>query len=92
LEPSAQKAAVQEACRVSRRFFVASFFHPCSVHHASRRLRDLASGRAPMRHAITLKRLVRWCEANGFSLHAHRAEMPYCKDLWVASFVRRDAT
>ena len=89
LEPSAQKAAVQEACRVSRRFFVASFFHPCSVHHASRRLRDLASGRAPMRHAITLSRLVRWCKANGFSLHAHRAELPYCKDLWVASFVRR---
>jgi hypothetical protein len=55
-------------------------------------LRDLASGRAPMRHAITLKRLVRWCEANGFSLHAHRAEMHYCKDLWVASLVRRNAT
>ncbi len=88
LPPAAQKEAVAEACRTAKRFFVASFFHPCSAHHATRRLRDLVSGRAPARHAITLRRLQGWCASHGFELHACRAEAPFVKDLWVASFVR----
>ncbi len=88
LPPAAQKEAVAEACRTAKRFFVASFFHPCSAHHATRRLRDLLSFRAPARHAVTLRRLRRWCASNGFELHACRAELPFVKDLWVASFVR----
>jgi SAM-dependent methyltransferase len=82
------KAAVAEACRVARRFVVVSFFHPCSAHHLQRRLRDLARGRAPSRHALTLGRLRRWCRAHGFRLHGRAAELPFARDLWVASFVR----
>ena len=89
LPPAAQKEAVAEACRTAKRFFVASFFHPCSAHHATRRLRDLLSLRAPARHAITLGRLRRWCASNGFELYACRAEVAFVKDLWVASFVRK---
>ncbi len=89
LPHSAQKAAIAEACRVARRFVVASFFHPCSAHHAMRTLADLLTGAAPTRHAVTLGRVRRWFEQHGYALCACRAELPYCKDLWVASFVRK---
>lgn len=88
LVPSAQKAAIEEACRTAKRFVVASFFHPCSVHHGMRRVRDLCARRAPMRYAVTLGRIERWFSAFGFELRAHAAELPFCKDLWIASFVR----
>ena len=91
LPHTAQKAAVAEACRVARRFVVASFFHPCSAHHAMRRIADLFAGAAPTRHAVTLGRIRRWFAQHGFALHACRAESPFTKDLWVASFVREAA-
>jgi SAM-dependent methyltransferase len=86
---AAARAAVAEACRVARRFVVVSFFHPCSSHHASRRLRDLLRRRAPTRHAITLSRLRRWCRGLGFEPLGHGAELPWVRDLWVAAFERR---
>jgi SAM-dependent methyltransferase len=88
LQPSAQKLAVAEACRTARRFVVASFFHPCSVHHAVRRARDLCARRAPTRYAVTLSRVERWFAQAGFELQSHVAELPFGKDLWIASFVR----
>lgn len=89
LQASAQKLAVAEACRVADRFVVASFFHPCSVHHFVRRLRDVCARRAPSRYATTLGRIEHWFEGCGFELQAHAAQLPFAKDLWVASFVRR---
>jgi ubiquinone/menaquinone biosynthesis C-methylase UbiE len=88
LPPDGQKRAVAEACRVAKRFVVLSFFHPCSAHHLQRRLRGLWSATAPARFAVGRARLSRWAAANGFRPHAHAAELPFVKDLWVASFVR----
>lgn len=88
LSPSRQKLAIAETCRVARRFVVVSFFHPCSVHHARRRLRDLVLRRAPTRFAVTTSALQRRFAAHGFRLHEAVAELAYAKDLWVAAFVR----
>lgn len=85
------KTAVAEACRVAQRFVVVSVFHPCSLHHLQRRLRELLLGRAATRHATTLRQLQRWFSEHGFELHTHRADLPFLKDLWVASFVRRSS-
>lgn len=90
LPPSKAKVAVAECCRVARRFVVVSFFHPCSIHHLQRRLRDTIRGAAARRHAVTLARMQRWFAAHGYQMTAHRAEMPFAKDLWVAAFVRSD--
>lgn len=75
--------AIQEACRVARRFLTLTFFHPCSAHHLARRC---AGNRT--RHARTLGSIVRICQAHGFRLVTSRAELPYLKDLWLATFVR----
>jgi SAM-dependent methyltransferase len=88
LPPELARRAVAEACRVAKRFDALSFFHPCSAHHLQRRLRGLWSGSAPARFAVGRARLSRWAAANGFRPHAHAAELPFVKDLWVASFVR----
>lgn len=89
LPPTAQKAAVAEACRVAQRFAVVSFFHPFSFHHFARRLRDLVARRAPSRFATRPKRITGWFEDAGFELQSMVAQLPFAKDLWVATFVRR---
>ncbi len=88
LPPSAQKAALAEACRTAARFVVVSFFHPCSAHHLQRRLQQAVRRAAPTRHAITLAALRRKIESHGFALQAVVAERPWFKDLWIACFVR----
>lgn len=90
LPPEHARRAVAEACRVARRFVVLTFFHPCSAHHLRRRLRRLGGGRST-RFALTLGRLRRWCHAHGFRLQARAADLPFLRDLWVASFVREPA-
>lgn len=91
LPPAAARVAIQEACRTARRFVVVSFFHPVSAHHVARWLADTLRRRAPTRHAVTLHRLSRWFAAHGFALTAHRAELPFGKDLWLATFTRQVA-
>ncbi len=81
------RAAIAEACRTARRFVVVSFFHPCSAHHLSRRLRRL-SGRGATRHARTLRQIRADFARAGFTLAAHAADLPFARDLWLASFVR----
>lgn len=90
LPADARRRAIAEACRTARRFVVASFFHPCSAHHLQRCLRRL-SGRAPTRFAVGLRELAREFAANGFVRHRAAAELPFARDLWVASFVRSTA-
>lgn len=87
LAPDARRRAIAEACRTARRFVVASFFHPCSAHHLQRRLRQLG-GATPTRFAVTLRGIVREFASHGFELHAKAADLPFARDLWVASFVR----
>ena len=53
--------------------------------------RSLLRGNGARRHAITLTRLQRWFRAHQFQLTAHRADLPFAKDLWVAAFVRTEA-
>jgi SAM-dependent methyltransferase len=78
--------AIAEACRVARRFVVVSFFHPCSAHHLARRL-----GGGSTRFARPLGALRRTFAANGFELIRRAADLPFAKDLWLASFERREA-
>lgn len=42
------KTAVAEARRVAQRFVVVSVFHPCSLHHLQRRLRELLLDERPL--------------------------------------------
>lgn len=88
LPPEHRGAAIAEACRVARRFLVLSFFHPCSFHHLQRRLGQLA-GNPPVRFAVRLATLRRELERHGFALQATAADLPFARDLWLASFVRR---
>jgi SAM-dependent methyltransferase len=80
-------AAIAEAGRVARRFVVVSFFHPCSLHHLQRRLRTLFGG-SPTRFARTLGAIRARFAVHGFALHAHTAQAPFVRDLWLAAFVR----
>lgn len=80
--------AVAEACRVARRFVVVSFFHPCSFHHLQRRLRQLAGG-PQTRFPVGLATLRREFAAHGFALQRTAADLPFARDLWLASFARR---
>ena len=92
LPPTEMQRALAETCRVARRFVVVSFFHPCSVHGLWRRTQDLLRRRAPTRHAVGYGRLLRWMQTHGFEPHRRAAELPYGKDLWLCSFVRREST
>ncbi len=82
--------AIAEACRVARRYVVASFFHPCSAHHLQRWLRSAAGGRTT-RFARTLGAVERSFARHGFRLDRRAADLPLLRDLWVAGFVRRDS-
>jgi len=85
LPPDAAKAAIAEACRVARRFVVVSFFHPCSLHHLQRRTRQLL-GTPATRFAMPLKTVKKVARQQGFSLDRSTAQMPFARDLWLASF------
>jgi SAM-dependent methyltransferase len=88
LPPDAARLAIAEACRIAGRFVVVSFFHPCSVHHARRLLRQLVGGRHT-RFAQTLAALRSSFGKHGFELASHAADLAFVRDLWVAAFVRR---
>jgi ubiquinone/menaquinone biosynthesis C-methylase UbiE len=88
LPPAAAKTAVAEACRVARRFVVASFFHPCSSHHWQRRLRQLLAGRPPTRFAWTTTRLDGWFAKHGFRRVSKTADAAFRKDLWLCAYER----
>jgi len=81
---------IAEACRVAGRFVVVSFFHPCSAHHLQRRLRALAGGRTT-RFARTLGAIDRTFAKHGFRRLRAAADLPFARDLWLASFARDDS-
>lgn len=87
LPPDAARAALAEAFRVAGRFVVVSFFHPVSVHHLQRRARQLL-GAPQTRFAITPATLARIARQHGFCLDQTAAQLPYARDLWVASLTR----
>jgi ubiquinone/menaquinone biosynthesis C-methylase UbiE len=87
LPPEAAKNAIAEACRVARRFVVVSFFHPCSMHHLQRRTRQLL-GTPATRFAMTLATIKKTAKRHGFELHQSTAQLPFARDLWLASFTR----
>lgn len=80
--------ALAEACRVARRFVVASFFHPCSFHHAQRVVRSWC-GQPPTRFALTLGTLRGVMARHGFVCSRHVADSAFTRDLWLAAFERR---
>lgn len=85
LPPEAAKAAIAEACRVASRFVVFSFFHPCSMHHLQRRTRQLL-GTPATRFAMTRKTIEKIARQHGFVRHRSTAQLPFARDLWLASF------
>ena len=87
LPPEAAKSAIAEACRVAGRFVVVSFFHPCSMHHLQRRTRQLL-GTPATRFAMTLATLKKTAKRHGFELQQSTAQLPFARDLWLASFTR----
>ena len=91
LPPEAARQALIEACRVARRFVVVSFFHPCSMHHLRRRSRQLL-GAPATRFAMTLQAVQKTISKHGMELHRSTAQLPFAKDLWLASFTRRAFT
>ncbi len=63
---------------------VVSYHHPVSLHHLSRALRRIVTGRRGDRHAITTSRLRREAAACGLQLVHAVALARYRRDLWVA--------
>jgi hypothetical protein len=90
LDRQSARAVLDEACRVSGRFLVVSFFHPVSVHGLSRRLCQWLTRRSRTRFAITLGRLESWMQASGFEVEHVAADQAFLRDFWVASFARGD--
>ena len=90
LPPDLAQIALAEACRVSRRYLVVSFFHPISAHGLRRRLMELFTRRDRTRHAVTLASLRTWLHPHGFSLHRFGGERRFLREFWLASFVRSD--
>ncbi len=88
LPPELRLGAIAEACRLAQRFVVISFFHPCSFHHLQRRLRQFAGGPRG-RFAVGLGTLRTELSRHGFELREKAADLPFARDLWVASFERR---
>jgi len=89
LPPEAAKSAIAEACRVASRFVVLSFFHPCSMHHLQRRTRQLL-GTPATRFAMTLTTIKKIAKRHGFELQQSTAQLPFARDLWLASFTRSE--
>jgi SAM-dependent methyltransferase len=89
LPPELARRALAEACRVARRFVVVSWFHPCSVNAFGRRLRRLFGARQH-RFALGRATLHRWLRSHGMEPDAEAAQLPWLRDLWVASFIRPD--
>ncbi|MCB9879634.1 MAG: methyltransferase domain-containing protein [Planctomycetes bacterium] len=87
LPPDAARRALAEACRVARRFVVVSFFHPISLHHLQRRARSLL-GQPTTRFAQPFAELRAVAARQGFRVHRRAAQLPFARDLWLASFVR----
>jgi SAM-dependent methyltransferase len=85
----AARATVREAARVAARYVVVSFFHPVSLHGARRRFASLWKRRDSARHTVSPRRLSRWLAEAGFTPVRWSAELPYARELWVASFERR---
>lgn len=90
LPAATAKQVVTEAARVAERFVVLSFFHPVSLHGASRTLRRWLTGRAKTRYALRHATLTRWLRAEGFTPCGTAAEVRFVKDFWVAAFVRTE--
>ncbi|GAB4142066.1 MAG: hypothetical protein Fur0037_09120 [Planctomycetota bacterium] len=91
LEPGLARRALAEAARVARRFVVVSFFHPVSIHGARRRLARFLARGSGRRHALRLGRIRSWMLSEGFVLDRRAAELPFARDLWIASFTRSGA-
>lgn len=85
------RIALAEAARVARRHVTVSFFHPCSVHGLARRIGTWLRGAEVGRHAVGLGALRGWMGRQGYELRVVRAQLPWVRDFWVASFVRREA-
>lgn len=92
LPPAASRRAIDEACRVANRFVVVSFFHPVSAHHWRRTLQAWWRGRSPTRFTRRLALLRRWFASHGFQLTGYAADRAFARDLWLAAFVRQDAS
>ena len=80
-----------EGTRIARPRLLVSFHHPASLHHLSRALRRLVTGRRGDRHAITLGRLKREALEHGLRFVRAKALSPGLRDLWVALFEREEA-
>jgi SAM-dependent methyltransferase len=90
LSPDLARQVVREAARVADDFVVVSFFHPWSLHHWTRRVRELVSGTPRRRHAIRTAVVNEWLAAVGFRLERVVAQPPALRDLRVAAFRRRE--
>jgi SAM-dependent methyltransferase len=78
---------LRELARISRRFVVVSFFHPCSAHHLGRTLSRALRGAKVDRYAVTKSRLAREAASVGLRIDATRAQAAFTRDLWVARLV-----
>lgn len=86
--PAARARALASLAARTRGRLVVSYHHPVSLHHLSRAVRRLVTGRRGDRHALTTGRLAREAAACGLTLVEARGLSPYLRDLWVATFSR----
>jgi ubiquinone/menaquinone biosynthesis C-methylase UbiE len=75
---------LRELARVTREEVVVTFFHPVSLHNATRWIERLLLGRKSPRVCFTARRLARDAATAGLTLERTCAVRRYLKDLWFA--------
>lgn len=83
-----RQRAVNELCRVARKYVALSYFSPLSVTSARRKLRAALGGRKTEKHATPLREVRGYFAAAGFRLVRDFAQLPLIHTMHLALFER----
>ena len=83
-----RQRAVNEVCRVARKYVVLSYFSPLSVTSARRKLRAAMGGRKSEKHTTPLREVREYFATAGFRLVKDFAQLPLIRTMHLALFER----
>ena len=86
--PDIRQRAVNELCRVARKYVALSYFSPLSVTSAKRALRATLGGRKSQKHPTPLREVKRYFQAAEFGLVKDFAQLPVIHTMHLALFER----
>ena len=83
-----RQRAVNELCRVARKYVALSYFSPLSATSAQRKLRAAMGWRKSEKHPTTLREVREYFDAAGFRLVKDFAQLPLIHTMHLALFER----